>query len=148
MSSILAGVAMTGIFQPVVLAVIERNGTYLFTKRIDENPAYHDKWQLPGGGMEFGESPEETLVREVREELGVEIENINLIPYIDYKVRSHWHGIFLSYQCLLKDEDAKIILNEEASAYRWFRPDEIDYAKYPIFEGCVEIIRECPSSFR
>lgn len=129
-------------FQPVVLAVIEKDGKYLFTKRIDEFPAYHDKWQLPGGGMEFAETPEETLRREMREELGVEITSIQLIPFIDIKVRNDWHGIFISYHCQLQDPDAKLFLNEEASEYRWFERSEIDYSQFPIFEGCVEIIEK------
>lgn len=129
-------------FQPVVLAVIEKEGKYLFTKRIDEFPAYHDKWQLPGGGMEFGETPEEALHRELREELGVEVIDIRLIPFVDTRVRNEWQGIFISYHCRLKNPDAEIYLNEEASEYRWFEKDEIDYAQHPIFDGCVEIIEK------
>ncbi|MBP9690910.1 NUDIX hydrolase [Candidatus Woesebacteria bacterium] len=129
-------------FQPVVLAVIEKDGTFLFTKRIDDYPAYHGKWQLPGGGMEFAETPEEAMRREIREELGVEVGPMKLIPFIDTKVRNEWHGIFISFHCKLDNPAAEIILNEEASEYRWFTREELDYAKFPIFEGCVEIVEK------
>lgn len=129
-------------FQPVVLAVIKKGDKYLLTLRIDEHPEHHNLWQLPGGSMEFGETPEMTLHREVREELGVEVEIVKLIPKIDIKVRGKWQGIFISYLCVMKNESSTIVLNEEASEYRWFSPSEIDYAKFPIFEGCVEIIEK------
>jgi len=127
-------------FQPVILAVIENNGKFLFTKRIDEFSDYHGKWQLPGGGLEFGETPEGALHREIREELAVKVTNVKLIPFIDTRVRVEWQGIFISYHCRLVDPNSPIILNEEASEYRWFAKDEIDYEQYPIFDGCVEII--------
>jgi 8-oxo-dGTP diphosphatase len=126
--------------QPVVLAVIEKDNKILFTKRIDENPKHHDLWQLPGGGLEFGESPVQTLHREMMEELSAEVDNVKLIPYIDTKIKNNWHGIFISFKCNLKDTNNPIILNEEASEYRWFKKEEINYSKYNIFEGCVEII--------
>lgn len=129
-------------FQPVVLAVIEQDNKYLFTKRVDEFPGYHGKWQLPGGGLEFGENPVEGLRRELREELGVEVKDVKLIPFVDTRVRNDWQGIFISFLCRLENPDAEIYLNEEASEYRWFEKEEIDYAQFPIFEGCVEIIEK------
>lgn len=127
-------------FQPVILAVIEKDNKYLFTKRVDDFPAYHGKWQLPGGGLEFGENPVEGLRRELREELGVEVKDVKLIPFVDTRVRNEWQGIFISFHCRLENPDTEIYLNEEASEHRWFSRDEIDYTKFPIFEGCVEII--------
>jgi len=131
---------MSNHFQPVILAVIERDGKYLFTKRIDEYSDYHGKWQLPGGGLEFGETPEEALHRELREELGVTVTDVKLIPLIDTRVRADWQGIFISFHCALIDPNTPIILNEEASEYRWFAKEEIDYSQFDIFEGCAEII--------
>lgn len=48
-------------------------------------------WTLPGGGMEFGEHPEETLVREVREETGLQVEAVKLLK-IDSRTFSVAHG--------------------------------------------------------
>lgn len=54
----------------VTAAVVERDGLLLVTRRIDgTHLAGH--WEFPGGKCEPGESPEECLVRELREELGV-----------------------------------------------------------------------------
>jgi len=122
--------------------VIEKDNQFLFTKRVDKYAPHNGKWQLPGGGVEFGEKPEDALQREIREELDVEVTDINLIPYIDTRVRDTWQGFFFSYHCRLTNPDSPIHLNEEASKYRWFTMDEVDYDKNDIFEGCVEIIEK------
>ena len=66
----------------VVAAAIKKDNLYLATER-----GYGDlkgKWEFPGGKIEEGETPEQALVREIREELGAEIEVYDLIDVIDY----------------------------------------------------------------
>lgn len=125
--------------QVVVLALIQKGDTFLFTLRHDPGSDYHNKWQIPGGGHEFGETPLQTLHREVREELGVEVEIIRLLPDIQTKVRNTWQGIFITYLCKLKDEQAAVILNDEASEYKWLRYEDLKHTK--TLSGCVELIK-------
>lgn len=57
----------------VVAALIERDGTLLAAQRPGIGP--HDgRWEFPGGKIESGETPEACLIREIREELAIEIE--------------------------------------------------------------------------
>ncbi|HEY8435466.1 MAG TPA: (deoxy)nucleoside triphosphate pyrophosphohydrolase [Haloplasmataceae bacterium] len=56
----------------VVAAVIRKNRKILCCQRSDRGP-YGKKWEFPGGKVEPGEKPEDALVREIREELDVEI---------------------------------------------------------------------------
>ena len=123
--------------QIVVLAIIQKKGKYLFTLRHDPGSDYHNKWQIPGGGHEFAETTEETLHREVREELGTEVVAKQLIPFVDTKVRGSWQGIFITYLCELKDANSPIILNEEATAYRWMNIDEL--REVDTLPGCMEL---------
>lgn len=67
------------------LAIIERDGTFLFVEESKERAK--GKFALPGGGIEHGESPEEAVVREVQEETGlvVEVDRLLAVCY-RYKV--------------------------------------------------------------
>lgn len=113
----------------VVIAVIRnKQGKYLLTLRAEDDPEdkFHNIWQLPGGGVEWGEKLEDALKREMREEIGVEINVIKLIPKIFESIRdTSWHGIFPCFLCELVDENAAIELNAEASDYKWYCLNEI-----------------------
>ncbi len=129
-----------GFTQVVVLAIIKKQNKYLFTLRNDENSTIHNQWQIPGGGLEFGEKPEETLHREVREELGTKINLIHPEPFVDTEIRGTWQGIFISYLCELQDQNAEITINEEASEYKWFTLEEL--REVESLPGCVELIEK------
>jgi 8-oxo-dGTP diphosphatase len=119
--------------KPVVIALIKKANKFLMTKRVSFDPKdkefYPYVWQFPGGGLEFGEAPEETAKREMIEEIGVEIEIISLIPKIYTEVRHNWQGIFICFLCKLKNENSEIILNHEASEYNWFELEQISKLK-------------------
>lgn len=128
------------IISPVVCAYIEKDGKYLFTQRADIDP--EDKgltsesggiWQTPGGTLEFGEDCEKCLLREIKEEAGVEIEVVALLPKIHTDVRNNtWHGLLIQYFCRMKNPNDPIIINEEASDYKWISYDEIkNYHTFP-----------------
>ena len=57
----------------VVLGVLVRDGRVLLGHRHPGRQWYPDCWDLPGGHVEVGESPEQALVRECREELGIDV---------------------------------------------------------------------------
>jgi 8-oxo-dGTP diphosphatase len=121
--------------KPVVIALIKKGGKFLMTKRV--NPFV---WQFPGGGMEFGETPEEAIKREMIEEIGVEIEIITLIPKIYTETRNgKWQGIFICFLCRLKNESATIILNHEATEYNWFELEEI--SKFDMMSKTLEMAK-------
>ncbi|NQX04827.1 (deoxy)nucleoside triphosphate pyrophosphohydrolase [Rathayibacter sp. VKM Ac-2856] len=66
----------------VVAAVIESDGRILACRRRPEKDA-GGKWEFPGGKVEAGETHEQALAREIREELGVEIEVGELLTVDD-----------------------------------------------------------------
>ena len=111
------------VFFPVVVGVIERDGKFLLTRRRDGGR--HDGvWQFPGGGLEFGESVEECLFREVKEETGLEVEIVRLIPKILHRVVGKYHLLLIYFLCKVKG-NSKVVLNDEADKYGWFSPSEI-----------------------
>ncbi len=118
---------------PVIIAAIKKDGRFLLTKRIHLDPEdegfYHGAWQLPGGGMEFGETPEETLRREILEEIGVIVQIETLVPKIYTEVRNRWQGLFIVYLCAIPSSSI-IVLNDEASEYGWFTLKEVKKLRY------------------
>ncbi len=115
--------------QPVVIAVIRQGNKYLLTRRVDFDPEEKQYapyvWNLPGGGIQFGENPEKAIIREMKEELGVRIEITGLLPKVFSETRNGWQGIFICYLTALKEDEKKIALNEEADQYGWFTSDEV-----------------------
>ena len=70
----------------VVGLIRDRTGKILLQKRVDPNiPGTHEKWEFPGGKIEFGEMPQDALTRECREEIGCVVKIQRLLPVVQSK---------------------------------------------------------------
>lgn len=67
----------------VVAAIVERDGRMLIGQR-RAGGSHAGKWEFPGGKVEAGESPEAAIVRELREELGIEASETQEIHRYEY----------------------------------------------------------------
>jgi colanic acid biosynthesis protein WcaH len=99
-----------------VEAVIEMDGSLLFLKR--RNSPAKGQWWFPGGRIHRGESFEETLRREVREETGLEIESYRFIKAYS-RVFPERHDITIAYYC--KCEKGKVEIDSEHSECKFFK---------------------------
>lgn len=87
-----------------------------------------DKYVFPGGHIELGEKMEDALGREVKEETGLDIFDIQLISlqeavYSDaFETKKHF--IFIDFLC--KTSSSEVILNDEAEAFEWVALEEIE----------------------
>lgn len=112
-----------------VVGLIENDeGRIYMQKRNDPGlPAEHGKWEFPGGGVEFGESLQEALTRECREEAGCEVEIGKLIPHIIVnraRDKGHECQVFVvCFICKVKTGTPRPT-NEEASDAGWFTKEE------------------------
>ena len=104
-----------------VVAAIIRKGDRIFATQRGYGE-WKDWWEFPGGKMEEGESPEEALVREIREELSTEISVEELLCTVEYDYPK-FHLTMHCYWCSLVTE--ALHLNEHEAA-RWLTSDELD----------------------
>jgi ADP-ribose pyrophosphatase YjhB (NUDIX family) len=85
----------------VVAGVIKRGEMYLLTK---EKLKTGEKWVVPGGGVDFGETCVDAVIRELDEELGVTVSNIKFITFKEAVFAAYdYHTIIFFYTCDTND---------------------------------------------
>ena len=123
----------------VVAAVIFREGKVLCVQRAEHEKEYISlKWEFPGGKVEVGESREEALVREIEEELVVEIHELQYLTTVEHSYPD-FHLTMHAYTCALKSGD--VTLKEHISA-QWLAAEELDQLAWAAADvSVVEMIR-------
>lgn len=118
----------------VVAGVITDGGRIFATQR-----GYGDQkdgWEFPGGKMEPGETPEQALVRELQEELAIEVNVGEKICTVEYDYPK-FHLTMHCYLCSLQTE--ALHLNEHEAA-RWLTKEELDSVKW--LPADVKVVEE------
>jgi len=115
--------------QPVlgVGALIVCDGKLLLEKR--KNEPGKGKWSIPGGLVELGESIEQTVVREVEEETGLEVEKPEHIDVVDNVVRDDndeikYHFVIIDYFVKLKGGTVKAA--SDAEELKWVALSDVE----------------------
>ena len=107
----------------VVAAVIIREGKVLCVQRDEHEKEYVSlKWEFPGGKVEDGESREEALVREIEEELAVEVHELQYLTTVEHSYPD-FHLTMHAYTCVLKT--GEVTLKEHVAA-QWLAVEELD----------------------
>lgn len=104
--------------EPIVFATQRGYGTY------------KDWWEFPGGKIEEGETPQEALVREIREELDTEISVGNYLMTVEYdypefhlSMDCFWCSIVSGHLSLLEHEAAKWLPLDDLKQVKWLPAD-------------------------
>ena len=120
-----------------VVAAIIRKGDKIFATQRGYGE-WQDWWEFPGGKMAVGETPEEALVREIREELSAEISVGELLTTVEYDYPK-FHLKMHCYLCSLLTE--ALHLNEHEAA-RWLTKDKLNSVKWlPADEEVIDDVR-------
>ena len=108
----------------VVAAIIRQDGRIFATQR--GYGEWKDWWEFPGGKMEAGETPEEALAREIREELATEIRVGQLLTTVEYNYPK-FHLTMHCYLCDVVSGELSLLEHEDA---RWLNTSELDSVKW------------------
>jgi len=107
-------------------ALIRKGEKYLVLKRSEKNDYMPLKWDIPGGIVEMGETVEQAVIREVKEETGLEIV-VNKVIYIYSNINQvpQRQDFQVVYDCLYIDGEVSIN-HREHETHRWTKYSEIE----------------------
>ncbi len=121
----------------VVAAIIKQENKIFATQR-----GYGDfkgYWEFPGGKMEAGETAQHALIREIKEELDVEIEVGELIDTVEYD----YPQFHLTMHCFICSILSGELMLKEHEASKWLTKDTLYSVEWlPADEGVLEILKE------
>ncbi len=129
---------------PVLLvaaaALVDADGRVLLAQR-PPGKSMAGLWEFPGGKVEPDELPEQTLIRELREELGIDVTASCLAPFT---FASHtyddFHLLMPLYVCRKWDG---IVQGREGQTLKWVRPRQMnDYPMPPADKPLVAMLRD------
>ena len=121
-------------------AHILHDGKVLLAKRAKDD-FLGGHWELVGGSLEWGEFPTDGLLREVKEESGLDVEIIH--PYYVHHYFHEKEGVQIveiAYLCRVAG-DPSVVLSEEHEAYQWVTEDELLHVM-PVSDKMRKVIEE------
>lgn len=110
-------------FRVAVNAVIERDGQYLLARRQDIG-----WWHLVGGGLEYGETIQQGLLREIQEEIGASVDILRLVGVY---AKPQKQEVVLTFLCHLAADTAEPRISDEITEIGWFAPDGLPQPLLP-----------------
>ena len=121
----------------VVAAIIIHENKIFATQR--GYGEFKDGWEFPGGKIEPGETPHEALVREIKEELGIEIEVKDFLETVEYD----YPKFHLSMDCFFCTIRSGELVLKEHEAAKWLTAETLESVEWlPADKGLIEGIRE------
>lgn len=100
-----------------VKGVVVNNGRVLIVKRANNDEFGAETWECTGGKIEFGESLETALIREIKEEAGLDVRVDKLLYATTFKTNPTRQVVILTYLC--RSEVTDVTLSSEHLEYLW-----------------------------
>jgi 8-oxo-dGTP pyrophosphatase MutT (NUDIX family) len=120
----------------VVSCFIKKNNEILILKRSRNVKTYKGKWATVSGYVEKNEKPEQTALKEIREEIGVEAKLIRKGKIVHVKDDE---GGWFVHPFLFEIKSGNIKIDWEHVEYKWIKPEEIkNYDTVPMLKEALE----------
>jgi len=113
-------------------AVIEHNGKYLVLKRAPQSKHWPLHWDFPGGKLDPGETNEQALVREVKEETGMDVQSFTYVDtFVIIDGKTYTQAVFI-----VVPKTLDVRLSRDHSAYEWMTKEELLHGE------CTPVVRD------
>lgn len=109
-----------GVSQKVIL--FDEKGKILTIRRTKTAPSRPLHWDLPGGDLDLGEDAKEGIIREIKEETGLEVKDLRLLDVISAFNDQNEFWVTICYTA--KPTTAEVMLSYEHDDFKWVTPDE------------------------
>ena len=130
------------IIQKIVLAgiIFNKQGKALILQRSADEDIYPEMWELPSGKRKFFESSHDSLIREIKEETGLDVKIIQPCSVFEYKIEKPTE-IRDSTQInfIVTSESSEVNLSDEHQNFAWISESEIE--KYDMSDETKKTIR-------
>lgn len=127
-------------FHITVKAIVIYHQKILILKRTRPSSDGLGYWELPGGGLEYGETPHQALIRELKEETDLDIKIIKPV-YTFTAIRPEYQTVGIGFLTIPTNDHVK--LSEEHTDYQFVSSDELlNYIDKKIYDDIITTLKE------
>jgi 8-oxo-dGTP diphosphatase len=128
--------------QPLLVtgAIIPKKGRILVAQRHNDSRFEPDKWEFPGGKVDFGEHPEQALKRELKEEMGIDIETGPIYDVLSHVYNNEGdirHVVLLFYICMITEGEPRPL---DCQDLKWIEKKEMGNLTF--VEGDLPLVEQ------
>lgn len=127
-------------FIPVLAAIIFNDEQQVLIAQRSSPSTNAGMWEFPGGKLEVDETPDECIIREIKEELNIDIRVVRPYQIVNYALPDGKNILLMSYLCAYISGDVQL---NEHSRIEWLNPEKLtDYDFTPADIPIVESLRK------
>lgn len=132
--------------KPCAGALIVKENRVLLVLRAVE--PFKNCWDIPGGFLEPGEHPLDGMLREVKEETGLDVRVIDLLGvYIDRYNSDDEESFTLNHYYIVEPIGGKLRAADDVNGYRWFAFDQLPSENQIAFAHAQKVLRDLKAKF-
>lgn len=127
-------------FHITVKGIVIYNHKILILKRIKPSSDGLGYWELPGGGLEYGETPHEALIRELKEETNLDIKILKPV-YTFTAIRPQYQTVGIGFLTIPTNDH--VIISNEHTEYKFVTVDDLEkYLDQKIYNDIIFTLKE------